>query len=148
MPKAYCRRLQLRRLMVRAAFIAATIDDLIGGTSKRAPPANTNVAVALLLRKRWGLCRLLHPQCWLQSAHPALQRSRTGSRHILDGLLALLEPEFILAIGRDAQLALGELGIASEPVRHPSYGGQPEFVRDVSRHYGLGSANAQQSFAF
>lgn len=70
---------------------------------------------------------------------------RLACRHVLDCLMDLLEPEFVLAIGRDSQAALGELGIKAEPVRHPSYGGRTDFIQGVSHCYGLDVAVEQPS---
>lgn len=57
----------------------------------------------------------------------------------------LLSPHRVLAIGRDAQLALEDLGVTAEKVRHPSYGGQAEFIAGVSTHYGLDAADRQKN---
>lgn len=73
---------------------------------------------------------------------------RLACRDILSRLLDLLEPEFVLAIGRDSQNGLCELGLDAERVRHPSYGGQAEFIRDISLHYAIHSAVDQQIFSF
>lgn len=81
----------------------------------------------------------LHPH---EPGHPMTNRSHTRSeryacRHVLVTLLDLLAPQSVLAIGRDAEIAMSDLGIAAKQVRHPSYGGQPEFIAGVSKHYGL-----------
>lgn len=81
----------------------------------------------------------LHPH---EPGQPMTNRSHTrferhASRHVLVTLLDLLAPQAVLAIGRDAELAMADLGIAAKQVRHPSYGGQPEFIAGVSKHYGL-----------
>lgn len=70
---------------------------------------------------------------------------RLACRHIIVGLIHLLSPSRVLAIGRDAQLALDDLGIAAEKVRHPSYGGQAEFIAGVSTHYGLDAAGTHET---
>lgn len=62
---------------------------------------------------------------------------RQACRPLLTCLLDVLRPKTVIAIGRDAQLALGDLGITSEKVRHPSYGGQTEFLDAIYRCYGL-----------
>lgn len=62
---------------------------------------------------------------------------RQACRHVMVTLMELLAPESVLAIGRDAEAALADLGIAARGVRHPSYGGQSEFVDGVRQHYGL-----------
>lgn len=81
----------------------------------------------------------LHPH---EHARPMSNRSHTRSerqacRHVLVTLLDILVPQAVLAIGRDAEVAMSELGMPSKQVRHPSYGGQPEFIAGVSAHYGL-----------
>jgi hypothetical protein len=42
-----------------------------------------------------------------------------------------------VAIGRDAGIALNGLDITVEIVRHPSYGGQAEFISGINQIYGL-----------
>lgn len=70
---------------------------------------------------------------------------RMACRHIMVGLIHLLSPSRVLAIGRDAQLALDDLGVTAEKVRHPSYGGQAEFVAGVSTHYRLDAADTVEA---
>jgi hypothetical protein len=65
---------------------------------------------------------------------------RQACRHIMVALLDLLLPATVLAIGRDAENALADIGVLAKPIRHPSYGGQPEFIDGIARHYGLKSA--------
>jgi hypothetical protein len=43
----------------------------------------------------------------------------------------------VFAIGRDAQVAVEDLGYSSVSVRHPSYGGQREFLSTIEQFYGL-----------
>jgi hypothetical protein len=62
---------------------------------------------------------------------------RQAGLPLLLWLLETLRPKSVLAIGRDAQLALSDLGVAALLVRHPSYGGQSEFLDGVYGHYGL-----------
>jgi hypothetical protein len=61
---------------------------------------------------------------------------RQECRPILMWLLDTLQPKTVVAIGRDAQLALAELDIEANKVRHPSYGGQSEFVTGARALYG------------
>lgn len=89
----------------------------------------------------------LHPHV---AGDPMSNRCHTRSerlacRHVMIGLIDLLSPRRILAIGRDAQLALEDLGVAAEKVRHPSYGGQAEFIEGVCMHYGLARPEKQGS---
>ncbi len=53
---------------------------------------------------------------------------------------ACWRPRTIVAIGRDARLALTELGVPCRSVRHPSYGGQTAFAREIGELYGLNAA--------
>ncbi len=49
----------------------------------------------------------------------------------------MLKPRRIVAIGRDASIALNGLSIPIETVRHPSYGGQAEFIAGINAIYGI-----------
>jgi hypothetical protein len=62
---------------------------------------------------------------------------RESCRPLLLRLLEALAPKTVIAIGRDAEMALAELGVSSTTVRHPSYGGQPEFLNGLEEHYGV-----------
>jgi hypothetical protein len=42
----------------------------------------------------------------------------------------------VLAVGRTAQRMLAEQGIDAIPLRHPSQGGKPEFVRGLREALG------------
>lgn len=81
----------------------------------------------------------LHPH---EPSAPLSNRCHTrAERHaclpLLRWLLEALQPKTVVAIGRDAQLALEDLGVVSEKVRHPSYGGQTEFLDTIYSRYGL-----------
>ena len=81
----------------------------------------------------------LHPHD-LGDAHsnrPHTRAERIACKPFLDWLLLTLRPRTVVAIGRDAQLALADIDIAAEKVRHPSYGGQAEFIDGVHKHYGM-----------
>lgn len=56
---------------------------------------------------------------------------------LLEALIDMVKPQQIVAIGRDASLALADLGVPSEAVRHPSYGGQTEFMAGMYDLYGV-----------
>ncbi|PDT34460.1 MULTISPECIES: uracil-DNA glycosylase [Sinorhizobium] len=70
---------------------------------------------------------------------------RQACRPFLAWLLETLRPRSVIAIGRDAQSALSELDIVSQQVRHPSYGGQTEFMTGMYHHYGLPSPVPRQA---
>lgn len=65
---------------------------------------------------------------------------REACKPLLTWLITNLQPKLIVAIGRDAELALAHLGIEASQVRHPSYGGQSDFVDGVCSLYGLPSS--------
>jgi hypothetical protein len=69
---------------------------------------------------------------------------RLACRHIMLSLIQLLRPNSVLTIGRDAEQALADLGVGAKCVRHPSYGGQSEFIDGVSAHYGLNRDNIKR----
>jgi hypothetical protein len=62
---------------------------------------------------------------------------RVATWPLLQALVEMLRPRRIVAIGRDAQMALGELGLPTTGVRHPSYGGQREFMDGIYSLYGV-----------
>ena len=67
--------------------------------------------------------------------HTRAERHACG--HLLEWLIGSLKPRSIVAIGRDAQIALADLDVPAERVRHPSYGGHKEFKEGVYTHYGV-----------
>ncbi|MYH19633.1 MAG: uracil-DNA glycosylase [Gemmatimonadetes bacterium] len=70
-------------------------------------------------------------------SHVAAER-RSG-QHLLEQLVRLLEPSAVIAIGNDAEKAARRLAGSAEvvKVRHPSYGGQAEFLASMEAYYGL-----------
>jgi uracil-DNA glycosylase len=88
----------------------------------------------------------LHPH---EPGDPMSNRRHTRTeremcRPLLVALLNMLEPRHVVAIGRDAHLALATLGIDSIGVRHPSYGGQNEFKTGVFHFYGVNRPSAPE----
>jgi ABC-type Fe3+-hydroxamate transport system substrate-binding protein len=63
---------------------------------------------------------------------------------MMEALMDWLKPEIVVAIGNDAHKALTELGYPCQYVRHPSYGGQAEFIRGIGQIYGLQTEMPQQ----
>ena len=65
----------------------------------------------------------------------------SAERHItlplLTTLIEMFQPRRLVAIGRDAQLALRGIDIPVTTVRHPSYGGQAEFITGIFQLYGI-----------
>lgn len=69
--------------------------------------------------------------------HTRAERDQTWP--LLEALIDMVKPQRIVAIGRDASLALSDLGVASEAVRHPSYGGQRDFMAGMFDLYEVAS---------
>ena len=62
---------------------------------------------------------------------------RDVSLPILQTLISMFKARRLVAIGRDAQLAVKDIDIPVVTVRHPSYGGQSEFMSSLHDMYGL-----------
>lgn len=62
---------------------------------------------------------------------------REAAWPLLQALVEMVRPKRIVAIGRDAYLALEGLGIPTLAVRHPSYGGQRDFIAGMFDIYGI-----------
>lgn len=54
---------------------------------------------------------------------------------LMQALIGMIRPKRLIAIGRDAGLALNDIGLPVEIVRHPSYGGQSEFISGLQALY-------------
>jgi hypothetical protein len=68
-------------------------------------------------------------------------RERRAGEELLEELIRLLKPSRIVAIGNDAAVATNKIA-TSVPVicvRHPSYGGQTLFLKQISELYGFTS---------
>lgn len=65
------------------------------------------------------------------------RQEREATWPLLEALIDMIEPDRIVAIGRDASFALAELGVETIAVRHPSYGGQSEFIASMYELYGV-----------
>lgn len=73
-------------------------------------------------------------------------KERMAGEELLLVLVELLRPKRIVAIGNDAEKAAlrfnGHCNILK--VRHPSYGGQAQFLRQMSELYGISAGNGEQ----
>jgi len=81
----------------------------------------------------------LHPHF---ADDPMTNRCHTSSERralswVLHELLDLLKPDQVFTIGGDARKCLDTLGVNSIAFRHPSYGGQTQFIREVEQAYEL-----------
>lgn len=70
------------------------------------------------------------------------RHERDQCRPFLEWLVKTLSPTHIVAIGRDAQHELEEIGIRATSVRHPSYGGHREFAEGIHELYGTSVGRA------
>jgi hypothetical protein len=73
--------------------------------------------------------------------HTKAEREATWP--LLLALFEMINPRRIVAIGRDAALALHGINTKVELVRHPSYGGQTEFISGICQIYGLNAMHTQ-----
>jgi hypothetical protein len=67
--------------------------------------------------------------------HTRAEREATWP--LLLALIKMIRPRRLIAIGRDAALALERIDLPIHIVRHPSYGGQAEFVAGICGVYGI-----------
>ena len=72
-------------------------------------------------------------------------RERDIGEQILSELIALLNPRRLIAIGNNAASSAARIsgGLDVVQVRHPSYGGQSEFVSQMTDLYTLATPRAQ-----
>jgi uracil-DNA glycosylase len=62
---------------------------------------------------------------------------RQATMPLFSALLKLLRPQEVVAIGRDAAVALANISPTVVNVRHPSYGGQADFVAGLYSLYNV-----------
>lgn len=67
--------------------------------------------------------------------HTRAEREATWP--LLQSLMSMIQPKRIVAIGRDANMALEGLDVPITAIRHPSYGGQREFIDGMYHLYGI-----------
>ena len=72
-----------------------------------------------------------------QSNRMHTRRERDVGLVFLSRIIELLPVGRIVTIGNDATHALETTDLKCYPVRHPSYGGQKEFHREINTHYGV-----------
>jgi hypothetical protein len=68
-------------------------------------------------------------------AHTAHERRQVA--WAIEGLVERFDNPRLIAIGNDASKALSDLGLKHATVRHPSYGGQREFIETMELIHGL-----------
>lgn len=74
-------------------------------------------------------------------------RERVIGEEILEELIRMLRPKRLIAVGNDAHKTAARVGVESlvAQVRHPSYGGQRDFLSQVTALYALRSQSKQLS---
>jgi hypothetical protein len=77
--------------------------------------------------------------------HTASERQMTLP--LLSMLIEMFRPKQLVAIGRDAASALRDFTVPVAMVRHPSYGGQTEFIASLYTMYGVKPSRAQAELA-
>ena len=94
----------------------------------------------------------LHPH---EPSDPMTNRTHTArEREVTSWTIAELRDRFpnakLIAIGNDASKALDSLGYDHLTARHPSYGGQRDFVAQMETHHGLDctTTSPAQQFSF
>jgi hypothetical protein len=80
----------------------------------------------------------LHPHL---PGDPLSNRCHTKTERLLgleflQQLFEILRPELVVSIGLQAEKALRQLDVSCERARHPSYGGQREFLNSINSLYG------------
>jgi hypothetical protein len=73
-------------------------------------------------------------------------KERQIGEEVLSQLIAMIKPKRLIAVGNDAVSSIARVApsIPSTKVRHPSYGGQTDFISQVSELYGLKLTKLQQ----
>jgi uracil-DNA glycosylase len=71
---------------------------------------------------------------------------RNAAWPLLTALIGMIRPRRIVAIGRVAGAALAGIDIPVEVVRHPSYGGQAEFMAGLYAIYGVAAPSLGEAF--
>lgn len=79
----------------------------------------------------------LHPH---QAGEPLTVRNPTSREvkaftGVVEGFLEALRPRRVLAVGRKAEYALGQIGVEATYVRHPSQGGARRFEAGVTEAF-------------
>ncbi|MEM1052782.1 MAG: uracil-DNA glycosylase [Pseudomonadota bacterium] len=69
---------------------------------------------------------------------------REATWPFLIALIRMIRPQLLVAIGRDAGNALTPLEQRVETVRHPSYGGQADFISGIRSLYALPSEDRSE----
>lgn len=123
----------------------------VGPTMRERTATEINLARARVSRKLffWNVFPF-HPH---EEGKPNSNRMHTRREHdvgllFLKAVLKLLPVTRVVTIGNDATNALRAADVACYPVRHPSYGGQKEFHRQIDAHYNISPIEPEQADMF
>lgn len=83
-----------------------------------------------------------------QSNRMHTKKEREIGISLLTSVLKLIPFNRVITIGADATSALQAAEIPCCPVRHPSYGGQKDFHRQIDLHYEISVASSEQRDLF
>lgn len=65
------------------------------------------------------------------------REERSACLPLLIMLIGMLQPKNVIAVGNDALSAMDSIGLSAIKIRHPSYGGQTEFMNGLTAIYDL-----------
>lgn len=72
-------------------------------------------------------------------------KERRFCEQYLHEILDLIQPDKVLAIGGDAHKSVEDMGVTCVKVRHPSYGGQNLFIKQIEHAYSLANEGTEWS---
>ena len=124
------------RLLGGVGMERATIGPMFGERTA----ATTWKAISLINQPifLWNIFPF-HPH---EPSNPLSNRCHTASEQkdtskFLPIIIDMIKPKRLIAIGQDARRALGNIPLHVIGVRHPSYGGQRDFMAALFNIYGL-----------
>ena len=116
-------------------------------------PTNGEVVAERTAAVIWGVLSRIEARIFLWNVFPLHpheprdpftnrshnSRERSAGQEVLRHLISLLKPRRLIAIGNDAAYAACRVTNVGDivHVRHPSYGGQVQFLRQIRTLYGL-----------
>jgi uracil-DNA glycosylase len=140
----------------RRTGLALTDDVHLGAHSRRWGVEAFRPTTGEVIKERtaaviWGSLQEIHRPIFLwnvfpfhphEPGEPFSNRAHNNAERkigeeILWELIRLLQPRRIVAIGNDASRTMSTASTAAFQVRHPSYGGQTQFSRQIRELYGL-----------
>ncbi|AMY70908.1 hypothetical protein AKL17_3685 [Frigidibacter mobilis] len=131
--------------------VAGLVKATVGPVMKERTATEIHLARRRISRKLffWNVFPF-HPH---EANQPQSNRMHTRTEReiglsFLKVALSLLPVRRAITIGNDATQAVQAMNVKCCPVRHPSYGGQRDFHRQLNAHYGLVSEEDTQPSLF